>query len=46
MRALQALGRNVVDEAALKDTIGVLLKHKEDQALALAKRVELVRPTP
>ncbi len=43
VRALQALGRTVVDEAGLKETIGVLLKHKEDQALALTKRVELVR---
>ena len=44
VRALQALGRGVVDEAALRETLGVLLKHKEDQLAVLAKRVELTRP--
>jgi MoxR-like ATPase len=44
LRALQALGRGVVDEAALKDTLGVLLKHKEDQAVVFGKRVDVVRP--
>lgn len=44
-RALVALGHGVVDEAALRATIGALMKHKEDQALVLAKRVELTRPS-
>jgi MoxR-like ATPase len=44
VRALQALGRGVVDEAALKETLGVLLKHREDQLVVMGKRVEITRP--
>ncbi|MDP2340137.1 MAG: MoxR family ATPase [Deltaproteobacteria bacterium] len=46
VRALQALGRNVVDEHALKETLGVLLKHREDQLVVMSKRVEVTRPDP
>ena len=43
VRALQALGRGVVDEATLRETLGVLLKHREDELLVMARRVELTR---
>jgi len=44
VRALQSLGRDVIDEAALKETLSTLVKHRDDQAVVLAKRVEIVRP--
>jgi MoxR-like ATPase len=41
-RALGLLGRSVIDEATLKDTIGVLVKHAGDAALVLDKRRDVV----
>jgi MoxR-like ATPase len=37
-RALGLLGKGVVDERVLADTLGVLVKHKDDHALALAQK--------
>ena len=44
-RALGMLGRDVLDEATLKDTIGVLVKHKDDEALVLDKRRDVLTAT-
>ncbi len=44
-RALGLLGRGVVDEATLRDTIGVLLKHKDDVAAVLERRKDVVSAT-
>ena len=41
-RALGLLGRRVLDEGTLQETIGVLLKHKDDAQLVAQKRTEIV----
>ena len=41
-RALGLLGRRVIDESALEETLGVLLKHKDDAALVLARKADVV----
>jgi MoxR-like ATPase len=41
-RALGLLGRNVLDEATLQETLGVLLKHKDDATLVMQKRADVV----
>jgi MoxR-like ATPase len=41
-RALGLLGRNTIDEGTLADTLGVLIKHKDDAALVLTKRNDVV----
>lgn len=41
-RALALLGRGVLDETTLAETIGVLMKHKDDAALVVAKRADVV----
>ncbi len=42
-RALGALGRGVVDEGTLRQTLGVLVKHKDDLELADKRAAEVVR---
>lgn len=42
-RALKLLARGAVDAKVLEETLGVLLKHTEDVALALEKKHEVVR---
>jgi MoxR-like ATPase len=42
-RALAALGRRIVDEATLQETLGALLKHRDDAALVDQRRAEVVR---
>ena len=44
-RTLVVLGRDHLDEAAMADTLGVVLKHASDQARA-AKELGLGEPTP
>ncbi len=41
-RALGLLGRGVLDEGTLADTIGVIMKHKDDAALVLSKKGDVV----
>lgn len=42
-RALALLGRGLVDEKTLEDTVGVLMKHRDDAALIVAKRADIVK---
>ena len=41
-RALGLLGRGVLDEGTLQDTLCVLLKHKDDAALVTQKRADVI----
>jgi MoxR-like ATPase len=41
-RALGLVGKGFLDEGSLKATLGVLLKHQEDEELVEKKRVEIV----
>jgi MoxR-like ATPase len=42
-RALGLLGRGVLDEKTLEDTLGLLLKHKDDAALVTQRRADVVK---
>lgn len=42
-RALGLLGRGVLDEGTLEETVGVLMKHKDDAALVVARRADIVK---
>lgn len=42
-RALGLLGRGALDEKTLEETLGVLLKHKDDAALVAQKRADVVK---
>jgi MoxR-like ATPase len=42
-RALGLLGRGILDEKTLEETLGVLVKHKDDAVLVLGKRADVVR---
>ena len=42
-RALALLGRGVLDEKTLEETVGVLMKHRDDAALVVSKRADIVK---
>lgn len=42
-RALALLGRGVLDEKTVEETVGVLMKHRDDAALVVAKRADVVK---
>lgn len=42
-RALGILGRGLLDEKTLEDTVCVLMKHRDDAALVIAKRADIVK---
>lgn len=42
-RALALLGRGVLDEKTVEETVGVLMKHRDDAALVVTKRADVVK---